>query len=658
MCGICFIYHIDGQSVSLPELDAMTNALIHRGPDGQGREIIGFAGLGHTRLSIVDIERGHQPMYSNDRRYLISYNGEIYNYQALRQQLSKTGVTFNSQCDTEVILEAYRQYGKDCVSHLRGMFAFIILDTQTQKVFIARDRLGIKPLFYHFNGTSFYAASEMKSLFASNAIKPRFNKQSIRNHFTYQFSVSPYTLFEEVLELPAGHTLSLEPGQPPLIEEYWDLHFPEEWEEDPEVEDDIWIDKFEAALVDAAKSHTIGEVPIGAYLSGGIDSSVTTYLLKEHYTNNLDTFSIHITNPDSDESSAYRPVAEFLGVNNFEMDLNDDQDNFLELLEKALWHLEQPQRMAVDIPHFMLSDFVRQKGIKVVYTGDGADEIMGGYDCFRQDNMRCWANEAQDEGVRAETYMNQHTQYFSHQYMDMLLELHKPENQLNVIDEFGTYPAWYDAWHILKQPSQAMFAKDFKQATDFDTQMPQLVEQMKPHLEGRHPLNQSLYIETKTRFVNWILWKSDRLSMAHSVEARVPFVDHLLVETAANLPCHLKLMGMDEKYVLKAIAKDHLPPLQGDYKKRAFYTPIREWIFKPEMTEKLQKYIGKNAIEESAIFSFESVNTMYDELIQFPKPSNLDEYYTMMRKEWILMLVLSTQILYFQFIKGLGAPTQ
>jgi len=662
MCGITLIYHTDKKPVNADCLDRMTQTLVHRGPDGNGTYINDYAGLGHTRLSIVDVATGAQPMHSSDKRYVITYNGELYNFAELRQNLLEDNYTFNTHCDTEVILALYQKFGEKCVEQLRGMFSFAIIDTQTNALFIARDRLGIKPLFYHWDGNTLLAASEIKAIFASKQVAPVFNKQSIRNHFLYQFSVTPFTLFEGILELEPGHTLTISANGEPDIKQYWDLHFPEEIydieaaAEQEHVEDSVWVERFDIGMNDATRCHTIGDVPIGTYLSGGIDSSATSALLKEHYPQVPHSYSIHFTNPASDESYAYKPVAEHLDLPNHELTIDDNQaGGFLSTFEQCLYHLEQPQRMAVDIPHFMLSDFVRQQNCKVVYTGDGADEILGGYDCFRQDAIRCWGNDLEDEQARENAYLNQYTEWFSEGQMQHLLNMHAPDKQDRVYDDIGTYPAWYDMWEVLREPTDALLTESFKNATDNDTQMPALFERMKPHIENRHPLNQSLYIETKTRLPGWILWKSDRLSMAHGVEARLPFMDHPLVELSAKIPCSLKLKEMDEKYVLKRIIKHELPEIEGDYKKRAFYTPIREWFMSETHYPELQPYLSEQALAETGLFKYEQVQNIVSALQSAPAEPDMNAYYHIMKNEWLIMLVLSIQIMHKQFIKQTAA---
>ncbi len=485
----------------------MNRALKHRGPDADGVLIHANVGLAHTRLSIVDLKSGAQPLVSRDSRYAISFNGEIYNYLSLRNELEKKGFEFQTQTDTEVILNLYIQDGEACLKKLRGMFGFAIHDRQTGTLFLARDRLGIKPVYYYQDKMHFLAASEIKALFASQLVNPEFNPGSIKNYFTYQSSISPNTPFKSIFELPPGHQLTIESGKMPVISAYWDLEFPLDGEYESN-EESYWTEKFESALQDSIKSHTTGDVPIGSYLSGGIDSSAITWLLSESYPDPLETFSIQFGNEAMDESPLYRKTAAHLKVKNSELLMEDNREQgYLQDLEHCIYHLEQPQRMAVDIPHFLLSEFVQDKHYKVVYTGDGADEIMGGYDCFRQDAMRFWGNQLKNYKSRRRHYLSEYTEYFAEDHIRLLLKLHKSKNQRKTIRQFGCYPAWNDFWHITDDLLPGLFSQEYLQNSADDMQMATLAEKMKPHLEGRHVLNQSLYVETKTRLPGWILWK-------------------------------------------------------------------------------------------------------------------------------------------------------
>lgn len=650
MCGINLIYSRDDASIERWRIEAMNEALGHRGPD----ELNVFAdkgiALGHTRLSIVDIAGGHQPMRSASNRFVIIFNGEIYNYRALQQQLRSQGVAFKTDSDTEVVLELFAREGLAGITRLRGMFAFAVYDIESACLFLIRDRLGIKPLFYARSGNQFVASSEAKGIFASGLVEPRFNVESIRDFFFYQFAVSPHTTFMDIYEVPPGNYLELRPGEEPKLTCYWDINFPRNGEYES-LDEKYWTESFLDALGDATECHLIGEVPIGSYLSGGVDSSTIAWLLKERYDRPLKTFSIHFTNEAMDESDIYRRTAGFLGVQNVELTMDDQQEaSFLPELKRCLYHLEQPQRLAVDIPHYLLSGLVQRNNYKVVYTGDGADELLGGYDCFRQDYMRLRGNQIANDQMRRQLYLTEFTQYFSEDYMRLLLELHDPEEQQETIARFGCYPAWFDFWNILGENALAVFNQDALLAAPHTGQFESLARQMKPHLENRHPLNQSLYIETKTRLPGWILWKGDRLSMAHSVEARVPFVDHELFELAARMPPEFKLRGMDEKYVLKKIARPHLPPHPSDHKKRAFYTPIREWFFTKERAAQVDPYLNTEALSRCGLFDTAYVASLREQLTNSTAPANYNSYYRIMKLEWTLMLVLSVQILHEQFI--------
>lgn len=648
MCGISLIFNTDLKPVNPIQIQQMNQSIAHRGPDQQGMHNEQGIGLGHVRLSIVDIKGGSQPMHSADERYVIVYNGEIYNYEEIRQSLIKAGFQFNTRSDTEVILALFQHKGKDCVSDLRGMFSFAIYDKVAKTLFVARDRLGIKPLFYHWDGNSLIAASEMKALFASNMVEPVINKASIRAHFKYQFSISPNTMFEDIYELPPGHYAETGHNQPFKITQYWDLEFPEDNEYETD-DSQYWQNTFEEALHNAAQSHLIGDVPIGTYLSGGLDSSTMTYLLKQYYPKSIESFSIHFDNPQSDESYAYRPVAEHLAINNSELTMEDQREGgYFSILKQCLYALEQPQRMAVDIPHFLLSDFVQKQQYKVVYTGDGADEILAGYDCYRQDAIRTNGNLQTSEKAREAFYFSEYGEYFASSFLNMLLQNHHLDAQKQVVDRFGCYPSWYDFWQILNNSTDYLFADTSTE--DEDSQMDSLLHKLKPAIENRHPLNQSLYLETKMRLPGWILWKSDRLSMSHGVEARVPFMDHPLVELCAKLPPQLKLNNMDEKFILKQIMAPHLPDIPGNYKKRGFYTPIREWLFSEQHLEELEKYLSIQKLEESDIFEPNAVRALLNELIYSPLPNDMETYYQNLQKEWQLMLILSTQMLFELFV--------
>lgn len=655
MCGIAIIYDSSGKTIEHAPIARMTRALIHRGPDDHSSLLRGSTALGHTRLSIVDVAGGAQPMLSEDSRFAIVFNGEIYNFRELRAELERDGVQFSSDSDTEVILHLYQRDGERCVHQLRGMFCFAVHDAESRSVFLARDRLGIKPLFYHHNGSQFIAASEIKAIFATGMVEPLFDHGSIRSYFTYQFAICPHTPFKDIYELPPGHHVTLKQGAYPQIEQYWDLEFPRE-DEYESYDDAHWQQEFFIAMEDAAACHTIGDVPIGAYLSGGIDSAAMTWLLTRSYSKPVQTFSIQFKNNYLDESSISREIARHLQVSNTELELSESRSGgYLTELCKAVYYLEQPQRMALDVPYYMLSRLAHDNHYKVVYTGDGSDEILAGYDCYRQDYMRLWGNDIQNEEHRRLLYMTQYTQNFSESQIKQLYNLHSPEQQQRVSKKFGCYPAWYDFWQITCDQLPGLFSDEFEQTSKDADQMATLAQIMLPQLQGRHRINQSLYIETKTRLPGWILWRSDRMGMANGLEIRVPFLDHPLVELAARIPPDLKLRGMDEKYILKKIAGPHLPQHPTYYKKKAFYTPIREWFFTAENDAMLEPYLSESALIDAGVFNPRHITQLRSRLRDAQVPNSMESYFHTMKLEWIMMLVLTVQILHDQYVKKSGA---
>ncbi|MBL1278620.1 MAG: asparagine synthase (glutamine-hydrolyzing) [Ectothiorhodospiraceae bacterium] len=657
MCGIALIYHNDGRPALAETMRRMVKSIAHRGPDALTQVERGGVALGHARLSIVDVAGGGQPMLSDDGRLALVFNGEIYNYQALRKNLEKSGIQFRTHSDTEVLLRLYEREGIACVNQLRGMFAFAIHDRESGQIELARDRLGIKPLFYHWAGGTLLAGSEIKALFASNMLTPALDPTAIRGYFRYQFAISPQTPFVGVKELPPGYILTVDEGSEPSLQQYWDLEFPRDGEYES-LDEAYWMSRFGDAFEDAASSHLIGDVPIGAYLSGGIDSAATTRLLAKYVnsaaaggsTGTVQSYTIGFNSPVNDESCLAKDIADHLGVPNEMINVDEvSADALLTKLRQCIYHLEQPQRLAVDVPHFMLSEMVNNNRQKVVFTGDGADEIFGGYDCFRQDAMRTWGNQQKNSRQRKRFYLNEYRGDFAEAHVRYLFENHKAKHQRSVKRQFGCYPAWFDFWHTLDDVAEPLFTDELRGANN--EPMAYAAEQMNKRIDGLHDLNKSLYIETKTRLPGWILWKSDRLSMAHSVETRVPFMDHYLVELAAKIPPGLKLNGMDEKYLLRKLMMPHLPEHPAAYKKRAFYTPIREWFFTPERQEALSPYLSASALEKSGLFQPKIVSDYLQAVNAQGQPQDLDQYYRVMKLEWALLLVLSVQMLHKLFVE-------
>jgi asparagine synthase (glutamine-hydrolysing) len=383
MCGIAGILNInERREVSSDTLERMLSAIRHRGPDEFGIYSNDHVGFAHARLSIIDLSGGQQPMSNEDGKVWITFNGEIFNYLELRKDLLKRGHSFSTHSDTEVIVHLYEEYGEGCLEHLNGQFAFAIWDGNNRKLFLARDRAGIRPLFYSSSHNKFYFASEIKAIFATGEIERNIDPSAIDQIFTLWCTVSPATAFKGVYELPPGHYLLVQDGNV-LIRKYWDIDF----------SDDLTGLSFAEAkerlrylLTDATMLQLRADVPVGAYLSGGLDSSVTTALIRQLNQSPLMTFSVAFEDKDYDESQYQREMASALGVEHHEVrcKYSDIGDNFPEVI----WHTEKPILRTAPAPLFLLSKLVRDNGLKVVLTGEGADEVLGGYDIFKETKIR------------------------------------------------------------------------------------------------------------------------------------------------------------------------------------------------------------------------------------------------------------------------------
>ena len=384
MCGIAGILHLQDNDagVSGDTLKRMLSVIKHRGPDGTGLYQRKQIGLGHQRLSIIDLSGGHQPMSNEDGTVWITFNGEIFNYLELRQDLVKRGHKFSTQSDTEVIIHLYEDYGTECLKHLNGQFAFAIWDQNTQGLFLARDRMGILPLFYSKTQNNFYFASEIKSIFAAGEVYPEIDPSALDQIFTLWCTVPPRTTFKDVSELPPGHYMVVRNGNI-QIQQYWDMDFSDGLSGIP-FEDAM--EGLKDLLIDATRLRLRADVPVGAYLSGGLDSSVTTALIRNFSNSSLHTFSVSFEDKDYDESIYQKALSTALGTEHHEVKCS--YDDISENFPKIIWHAEKPILRTAPTPLFLLSKLVRDNNIKVVLTGEGADEILGGYDIFKETKIR------------------------------------------------------------------------------------------------------------------------------------------------------------------------------------------------------------------------------------------------------------------------------
>lgn len=564
MCGICgVVYSHPERPVNREMLRKMTEIMSHRGPDSQGFHVEPGVGLGIRRLSIIDLETGDQPICNEDGTITVVCNGEIYNFKELRQELQARGHRFRTRSDIEVIVHLYEEYGIECVNHLRGMFGLALWDSARRRLMLARDRLGIKPLFYALKQDGLFFGSELKSILMSSSIERQIDVHALKDLFTIGFVVAPKTLFTEIRRLLPGHYLLYQDGKL-SIHQYWDVRFPAHGENGPQRSPQEWAESLRAKLEESVKIHLRSDVPVGAWLSSGIDSSSVAYLMSRNTGCPIQTFSLTFENPHYDEVSLQKTLRDFAGYNLCNQQVLCMTKDF-ELLPKAVWHCEDPFITGLEIPQMILSQLT-SKNVKVILTGEGSDEVFGGYPWFK-------------------TY-----------------KLLQPFNILPLVIRrlISRMPAvrkrWTRASRILGASSDMNLARyrfiidsgiaEFDDRLFSDELRQQLTNQEykedNPRLPEEfnewHPFARLQYLEMKVRLPDYITRHLDAASMAYSVEARVPFLDHEFVEFSAQIPPSLKMRGLREKHILREAMRDVLPLEIVQRKKRGLSAPYTQWV--------------------------------------------------------------------------------
>lgn len=569
MCGIVAIVSSDAP-VSPDSLRTATHALFHRGPDGQRQWISedGRAGLGHARLSIIDLSTGDQPIANEDGRIRAVVNGELYDFERIRGQLESRGHRFRTRSDSEILLHLYEDHGDGCLHHLRGEFAFALWDENTRTLFAARDRFGIKPLFYAVHRGTLILASEVKALFAAG-VPARWDTESFFDANSLIVPRQDRTLFEGVRQVPPGHFLRAREGRVEIVR-YWDFDYPRSGEIAARSDGEC-AEAFHAALDEAVRLRLRADVPVGCYLSGGIDSCAVLGLAARHRSDPIRTFTLTFDRAEYDEGPIAREMAEKAGAEFHPIPLH--QSDLAGHFRDAIRHSETLCLNAHGVAKFVLSRAVREAGYKVVITGEGSDEILGGYPPFRRD-MLLYDNEGQDAAVvRAMLGELERANPVSH---GLLL----PDGNALPLDRvrtrLGFAPSWMEAYGSTGFKLHALFSSEFSASRSGRDSFDALLDSVdvKGQLEGRPPVHQSLYLWGKTQLNNYVLaMLGDRMEMAHSVEGRVPFLDHPLVELVRSLPVSQKIRGVTEKYVLREATRPLLTQTVYARHKHPFTSP-------------------------------------------------------------------------------------
>jgi asparagine synthase (glutamine-hydrolysing) len=569
MCGINGIAFSDrsGRQVDARIMEKMRDVMHYRGPDGAGIFIDGPVGLGHRRLSIVDVSNGAQPMSNSDGSCVISYNGEIYNHADHREDLiARRGYKFQTHCDTETILHLYEEYGAGCVEHLRGMFAFAIWDKRKRELFIARDRFGVKPLYYYLDDQgSLYFGSEIKTILEAGAARPELNYNALPDQFANHGTSRDETLFKGVRRLLPGHTLTWKDGKAD-IRQYWDLSFEPKHEERSDAD---FVEEWRDLFNQSVRLRLMADVPLGMFLSGGIDSSAIAAVMSGMVDEPIKTFSVGFREREANELEYARIVSKAFNTDHHEILITPEQ--FFEALPELVWHEDEPIGFIASVPLYFVSRLAQQH-VKVVLTGEGSDEILAGYGRY----------------YKALTLLNYGEKYESYTpgfLRDAVREgvatlpgvLNRKLTRTFLSRDSDIENLFFDNFAVFPKSMQAGLFSSETRARIADLNPYELQNEWLAQTDAADILDKLLYADTKT-YLHELLMKQDQMSMAASIESRVPFLDHKLVEFTARMPERMKLRGKTTKWILREAMKDTLPAEILNRPKMGFPVPIGGWF--------------------------------------------------------------------------------
>jgi asparagine synthase (glutamine-hydrolysing) len=571
MCGICGIFNYGShEPANLEQLQAMNDTLRHRGPNDEGRYTDGDLGLAMRRLSIIDIGGGKQPIHNEDRTIWIVCNGEIFNYPELKRNLASKGHTFYTQSDTETIVHLYEEHGDDCVNYLRGMFAFALWDGPSRSLLLARDRVGIKPLFYCDTGKGeLLFSSEPKALLASPKVSRDMDLQGLDAYFAYGYIPAPLSIYRSIRKLPAGHVMKIRRSDS-SIRKYWDLYFrPERGK--PE---SYFVGKFEEIFSEAVKMRLISEVPLGAFLSGGIDSGLVVAYMAEAMNDRLHTFSVGFSGNVGgylDERPYARMVAERYRCEHRELLLEPRVETILDDIVESF---DEPFADDSVIPSYYICE-TSSRDLTVALTGLGGDELFAGYERhlgFRISLLYDYLPSALSKGILAPI-------------IEVLPELKNGHYTVNHLKRFVRashlpLPERYARYMTMLNPDERarLYQPDIAEAIDYRATEELMTAYFRADDNALDPLDKMFYQDIKTYLPEDILTLTDRIGMRHSMELRVPFTDHVLIEMCATIPAEMKMKRMQKKALLKSIAAAKLPRPVLAHRKQGFASPMAQWL--------------------------------------------------------------------------------
>jgi asparagine synthase (glutamine-hydrolysing) len=622
MCGICGKINIEGKEIRRELIARMNSVLSHRGPDDEGiyinnpspgaSQAMASVGLGHKRLSIIDLsEAGRQPMSNEDGSIQMVFNGEIYNFKNLKKDLEQNGHHFTSQTDCEVIIHLYEKEGIECIKKLNGMFAFALWDSKNQTLFLCRDRLGIKPLFYCWDGKSLYFASEIKSILCDPEVSKKMDWNALNLYLTLNYIPGPYTIFKKIKKLDPGcYILVRKEGLE--IKQYWDIEKGTESYENKEKNIGTYKKNLYDLLEDSVRIRLIADVPLGAFLSGGIDSSIIVGLMSRVSNSPINTYSIGYKDvPLFDETKYAREVAKLNHTHHHEIILS--AKDVLDTIPEVLTYLDEPFADSSAIPQYIVSRETK-KHVKVALSGDGADELFAGY---RMYSGEYWYSRYKLFPRVLRTKLIEPLLTSLPDSRDKYLLEHIRRMKKFVTGAKDRFEDRLFAWNeIFSEELREKIIN--KKKIESDKINPDLGKEMLlkrlSSYEGDN-INRMLYMDLKISLPNDMLSKVDLMSMKNSLEVRVPFLDHRLVEYVFKMRGNLKLKGKKGKYILRETFKDILPPLLLNKPKWGFEIPISKWL-KSELRFLIDEYLSKKKIETQGIFNFKPIEKLIDDLFR------------------------------------------
>ncbi len=638
MCGITGKFNFTAAApISRGLIERMIGIIRHRGPDECGIYLDDFIGMGHARLSIIDLAGGAQPIHNEDRTLWIVYNGEVFNYIELKKDLEKKGHLFYTTTDTEVLLHLFEEKGPDCLNELNGQFAFAIWNSAKRELFLARDRVGIRPLFYSVQKQSLIFASEIKSIFRDPGVSRNLDTHAVQQVFNFWTTLPGETVFQGICELPPGHFLQAS-AKEIRIQRFWDIPFyaPDEQLDWPV---DQIRERILELLIDAIRIRLRADVPVGCYLSGGLDSSGITALVVKNFNSQVRTFGIQFEEKAFDEREHQQAMVSFLGTAHSEMLATNDLIGHA--LTDVLWHCEKPLLRTAPVPLYLLSKVVRDSGFKVVLTGEGADEVFGGYNIFREAKVRHFWAKQPDSKFRGLLLRKLYPYVFSDPRLGAMQQSFFAQGLNDAGSPFFSHQIrWQNTNKV-----NGYFVDGLPLHYSYKDEVEKLRQWLPSAFEKWDYLAKAQYLEMQIFLSNYLLSsQGDRVAMAHSIEIRVPYLDYRIIDFMGRVPARLKINGLTEKYILKKTFENIVPEKIWKREKHPYRAPIVQSLFNDSNQSLVQKWLNPAQVKETGFFNSGKVESLLKKVQTLKNPGEIDNM--------ALIGLLSTQIIHDQFIKN------